>query len=267
MTQVPAIGPYSEVGPSMMGPTLPSASQSGANLTGLGGEPQNWMGREEVVCPGGLYGGYFRPFNCRAYSGAGYYGFFRRYYGYGYYGPNYRTGSGGENYGLGEGCLFSPRRACLGRNHSGVVKSPYYVPPGPIPFSPPCGMNVAAHATNPSAGPAAGTAQPPAEKAAPEKLPPPTGNTAQLQLIVPENAEVLVNGGKTRKTGTVREFVSPPLAPGKNLVYTIAVRHTDAGGKITEDTHTVRVQPNARLRIDCTRPATPLQPRAALDRP
>jgi hypothetical protein len=50
-------------------------------------------------------------------------------------------------------------------------------------------------------------------------------------------------------------------------VYTITVRHTDAGGKLTEDTHTVRVQPDARLRIDCTQPVPPTQPQASLLRP
>jgi uncharacterized protein (TIGR03000 family) len=133
-------------------------------------------------------------------------------------------------------------------------------------------MVAASGATNAPPAPTDGTAQPPASqppagKEAPEKLPPPTGKTAHLQLIVPANAEVLVNGGKTTKTGTVRDFVSPPLEPGKNLVYTITVRHTDAGGKTTEDTHTVRVQPNVRLRLDCTQPTTPEQPRAAVVRP
>ncbi len=251
---VPPIGPFSEVGPSMMAPTLPQANQT-QNLTGLGGEPQNWMGMQEIVCPGGLYGGYLRPFNCRAYSGPGYYGFFRRYYAYGYYGPVYRTGTGGPDYGLGEGCMFSPRRACLGLSHTGAVSSPYYQPPQRIPFSPPCAMTVAAGMTNAPAAPTTGAALPPAGKEAPEKLPPPTGKTAHLQLIVPANAEVLVNGGKTAKTGTVRDFVTPPLEAGKNLVYTITVRHTDAGGKTAEDTHTVRVQPNVRLRLDCTQPA------------
>ena len=100
-----------------------------------------------------------------------------------------------------------------------------------------------------------------------EKLPPPTPNTAHLQLLVPETAEVLVEGVKTRKTGTVRDFVSPPLIPGRNMTYTIAVRYTDADGKPVEETHSVRVRANDRLRIDCTRPTNTEQVRAAALRP
>jgi uncharacterized protein (TIGR03000 family) len=254
---VPPIGPYSRVGPSLQGPTLPN--QPGASLTGLGGAPQQWMGSEEVVCPGGLYGGAFHPFGCRAYAGPGYYGFFRRYYGYAYYGPNYYTGPGGEQYGLGDGCLYSPRRACLGRTHFGAIQSP--IDTGWMGSAPP------ASGANPPAGPADGAAKPPAGKQPAEKLPPPTDKAAHLQLIVPENAEVLVDGGKTRKTGAVRDFVSPPLSPGKKVVYTITVRSTGPDGKTTDDIHTVRVGPNDRFRIDCTRPATPEQRRAALLQP
>jgi uncharacterized protein (TIGR03000 family) len=101
----------------------------------------------------------------------------------------------------------------------------------------------------------------------PEKLPPPTPNTAHLQLLVPEKAEVRVEGVKTSKTGTIRDFVSPPLTPGMNMTYAIAVRYTDAGGKTVEETHTVRVRANDRLFIDCTKPASAEPVHATVQRP
>jgi uncharacterized protein (TIGR03000 family) len=100
-----------------------------------------------------------------------------------------------------------------------------------------------------------------------EKLPPPTPNSAHLQILVPENAEVLVEGGKTATTGTVREFVSPPLTPGKNMIYAITVRYADAAGKPVEETHSIRVRANDQLRIDCSKPASAEKPLATVDRP
>jgi uncharacterized protein (TIGR03000 family) len=84
---------------------------------------------------------------------------------------------------------------------------------------------------------------------------------------VPQNAEVLVEGSKTTTTGKVREFVSPPLDPGKNMIYSIHVRYTDVGGKKIEETHAIRVHANDRLDIDCTKPDNGEQQRATVLRP
>jgi uncharacterized protein (TIGR03000 family) len=78
-----------------------------------------------------------------------------------------------------------------------------------------------------------------------------------LQLVVPQNAEVLFDGGKTTQTGTTREFVSPKLSPGKLFDYTISVRYLDGNGKDVTDQRVIHVRANDWFRIDFTRPAPP----------
>src|SRR5262249_62150645 len=90
--------------------------------------------------------------------------------------------------------------------------------------------------------------------APPTKAPPRPDNTAHLELLVPEKAEVLIDDGKTTRTGTVREFVSPPLAPGKNFTYKITIHYTDANGLRIDEEHSIRVHANDRLRMDFTSP-------------
>lgn len=44
--------------------------------------------------------------------------------------------------------------------------------------------------------------------------------TVTLEVYLPKNAQLLIEGQDTRSTGTMRRFVSPPLAPGK-YIYTV----------------------------------------------
>lgn len=202
----------------------------------------------EVVWPGGCYGG-FHPFTKRAYAGGGYGGFFRRYWGYGFYGPNYNMGPIYSRCGA-TGFVYAATRRGHGLHKHGHM----------IVSAPPCGLGgiPSGGGMNPPTLPASEPGRAPTEK-----LPPPTPNRAHLRLLVPEKAEVVVEGVKTRKTGTVRDFISPPLTPGRNMTYTIVVRYTDAEGKPVEENHSVRVRANDRLRIDCTRPTNTEQVRAA----
>lgn len=91
--------------------------------------------------------------------------------------------------------------------------------------------------------------------------PPPPDNAAHLQLVVPSNAEVRIDGYKTNQTGTVREFFSPPLTAGTNYTYSISVRYTDAAGKAIDDARTIYVRANDWFRIDFTKPPPPETPR------
>jgi uncharacterized protein (TIGR03000 family) len=219
--------------------------------------PVLWPGVFDVVCPAGCYGGAFHWCGCRAYSGPGYYGFFHRYWAYGTYGPSYYFGPNPPQTGLAGGDLYVAIRRGHGHfKHGGAGYS---------------GVACAADGVGvlPVDGAMSLPAQPadrPAERPAPQP-PEKPANTAHLQLLVPENAEVLVEGSKTTMTGTVRDFISPPLDPGKNLIYSITVRYSDAGGKTVEETHSVRVRANDQLRIDCTKPAESEQPRATALRP
>jgi uncharacterized protein (TIGR03000 family) len=101
----------------------------------------------------------------------------------------------------------------------------------------------------------------------PQTPPPPSGqspgekppdNAGHLQLLVPENAEVLVEGTKLGQSGPVREFVSPPVTPGTRYTYKITVRYTDAKGKTVDDTRDIHFQANDWFTIDFTRPAPPI---------
>ena len=59
-------------------------------------------------------------------------------------------------------------------------------------------------------------------------LPPPPMNAAHVTVRAPANATVWIGGWQTPNTGSVREFDSPPLTPGKQ--YTYEVRAVNSGG-------------------------------------
>ncbi len=224
--QVPSIVEYGQPTP---GATAPATASDGSIRGSLGygsSSTQLSPGFQEVVCPGGLYGGAFHPFNRRAFAGAGYYGFFHRYWSYDSHGPSYNMTPGSRPSCSGTEQLYTATRACLGNSKQGCI----------IPYREQSAV------TNNS----------PAE--------PRPVNVAHLQLLVPENAEVLVEGVKTSTEGAIREFVTPPLPPGENLLYTIVVRTPTAGGKTTEESQTVRVRANDRFRVDFTAPVKPLRP-------
>ena len=209
---------------------------SAANAHGPGGYHGGYHG-------GGFgYGGFYYGPRYPVYGPNGFpfsygsglyapYGYFRPYYGYGLGG----IGLGGL--GLGGAGLGG-----LGLGGYGLYR-PYYASP------------VIAAPVVPPANPAVAPANPPTPPAAP-----PPDNAAHLQLIVPENAEVLFDGGKTSQTGTTREFVSPRLTPGKVFNYTITVRSIDANGKTNVDKRVINVQANDWFSIDFTRPAPEPQP-------
>jgi uncharacterized protein (TIGR03000 family) len=200
--------------------------------------------------PGGAhYGGFYygHPYPARGFNGFpvnyGYglyapYGYYRPYYGYGLGG----LGLGGLGLGLGGYGLGGYGLGGIGyyRPYYGgtTVVAPVVVNPSPAA---------------PAAGALTGETPPP-------PLAPPPDDAAHLQLVVPENAEVLFDGGKTDKTGPVREFVSPKLTPGKLFNYTITVRYTDAGGQPITDKRIIEVRANDWFRIDFTRPAPPEPP-------
>jgi uncharacterized protein (TIGR03000 family) len=83
----------------------------------------------------------------------------------------------------------------------------------------------------------------------------PADDRAHLLFIVPENASVVVEGDTTASTGPEREFVSPPLVPGKRYVYTVRVYGTTDDGRAFDETRTIRVWAGARWRVDFTQPA------------
>ncbi len=79
-------------------------------------------------------------------------------------------------------------------------------------------------------------------------------NAAHIRLRVPAGAEVWFDGEPTKQTGTVRDFTSPPLTPGKRFVYEVRVRWLKDGRPV-EQTQRIPVHANDRLDVDFTRPA------------
>jgi uncharacterized protein (TIGR03000 family) len=57
---------------------------------------------------------------------------------------------------------------------------------------------------------------------------------AQIELRVPAGAEVWLDDVRTRQTGEVRPFVSPPLAAGKEYSYQVRVTWKDGGREMVE---------------------------------
>jgi uncharacterized protein (TIGR03000 family) len=79
-------------------------------------------------------------------------------------------------------------------------------------------------------------------------------NSASILVQVPANAEIWFDNSKTKSTGSLRTFVSPPLESGKTFTYVIHARWTDSSGKVIDQTKRVEVQAGQRSRADFTSP-------------
>lgn len=71
---------------------------------------------------------------------------------------------------------------------------------------------------------------------------------ARFEVHVPGNAEVWLEGQKTKQTGEVRNFISPPLTPGEDFQYTIKARWQE-GGKDVEQVQKVVVHSGSKLNV------------------
>jgi uncharacterized protein (TIGR03000 family) len=173
---------------------------------------------------GGHGGGYHGGYDHGGYGHGGYYhgGYYRGGYGYGF------------GFGLGIG-IYAP----YGYGWYGYGN---YLPYGVdvVPATP-------AVVTVPG-----NNAVPSAE----EGQRPAPDNRARLLLIVPANAEVEIAGRKMdQASGAEREFVSPPLSPGKRFSYSVRVRYTADNGKVVDETRKIFIRANDWWRVDFTRPA------------
>jgi uncharacterized protein (TIGR03000 family) len=59
----------------------------------------------------------------------------------------------------------------------------------------------------------------------------------RLNLSVPANAQIWIEDVKTDRTGTFRQFASPPIAPGQDYTYDIKVVWTQDGKEVTQARH------------------------------
>jgi uncharacterized protein (TIGR03000 family) len=72
-----------------------------------------------------------------------------------------------------------------------------------------------------------------AAPAAAQQAPQPDALPAVLHVRLPADAELTVDGKKTRQTGPLRHFFSPPLLPGKSYHYTFVWSFRKDGKPIT----------------------------------
>jgi uncharacterized protein (TIGR03000 family) len=78
-------------------------------------------------------------------------------------------------------------------------------------------------------------------------------NKVHIWLRVPANAEIWVNGVKTKQSGESRYFFSPPLTPGRKYNYQMRLRWTK-DGKPVEQTQNILVQAGETIRRDFSLP-------------
>jgi uncharacterized protein (TIGR03000 family) len=71
-----------------------------------------------------------------------------------------------------------------------------------------------------------------------------------MLVRVPEHAELYCDGVKMTLTGSERNFLSPPLPPGRTYPYEIRIRWMSADGKPVEQTRQVQVQGGQRTMVD-----------------
>ena len=74
------------------------------------------------------------------------------------------------------------------------------------------------------------------------------GNAVTIRMAVPSGARVWFDGEATSQTGADREFVSPPLTPGREYTYRIRVQW-DENGKAVESTRAVAVHAGDRINL------------------
>jgi len=170
---------------------------------------------------GGSYGGGYGG----GYHGGGYYG------GRGFYGVGIGIGLGYPGYGYGYG-YGSPYYYGGGYDYAPSYSYAQPVVPS-TSFYPPSDNSVPAPTANANAN-----ANP---------------NVVNLEVKVPENAELWIEGVKQNRTGPVRQFVSEPLEPGPKYTYDLRARWAGPDGKPVEKTKTLEVRPGAWLGVDFTK--------------
>jgi uncharacterized protein (TIGR03000 family) len=78
-------------------------------------------------------------------------------------------------------------------------------------------------------------------------------SAVRLDVIVPDTAEVWIEGVAMKQKGGVRKFVSPPLVPGGKYAYEVRARWTQDGRPI-DQVHEVTVRAGELVRVDFLKP-------------
>jgi uncharacterized protein (TIGR03000 family) len=81
-----------------------------------------------------------------------------------------------------------------------------------------------------------------------------TEQVAHLQVAVPAQAEVWINGQKSHRKGTLRKFVTPPLQPDRKYSYLLRVRWRE-NGHVKVRTRKVGIQAGRQTSVEFGKPA------------
>jgi len=223
---------------------------SGSGLSGFGGYGLSGPG----LYGSGLYGSGLSGFGGYGLSGPG-------LYSRGYYQPAGYAAYGYQTYGYapsGHG-VYSPATAYAAP--ATVYSSPGVAYSAPAPAD--TGDLGSAPPTLESRGyynPADVSGRPGSAQGSPQA---PADGSAHIQVRVPGNAQVWIEGEQTTRTGPAREFVSPRLAPGKDYQYEVKARWTE-NGRTVDQVRSATVRANQTTVVDFTQPA-PARPGAAAD--
>ncbi len=158
------------------------------------------------------------------------------------------------------GCGCSPCPTCGGG-------MPMIVPPPPMIAPPPPMIGDAGIAMPPAVGNVLppgpygdGAPMPPAGLSETRTSP----NQAQFVVRLPADARLVVEDREIPGTGPVRVFVSPPLEPGKEYIYDLAIE-LNRNGKVVRDQQTIKFQAGKTANVTFREPrpdsaAPPLAP-------
>lgn len=77
-------------------------------------------------------------------------------------------------------------------------------------------------------------------------------NAALVNVRIPARAELWFGGDKTTQAGSLRQFVTPPLDPGRSYAYELRARWQE-GGQLVDRTRKITVHAGDRLTVDFLR--------------
>jgi uncharacterized protein (TIGR03000 family) len=80
-----------------------------------------------------------------------------------------------------------------------------------------------------------------------------------MNVTVPASAKVSVQGAATRQTGTMRRFVSPPIAAGHQYSYNVQATWMENGREVSQS-RSFAVHPGEVVHVTFTRDAVTVRP-------
>jgi uncharacterized protein (TIGR03000 family) len=78
-------------------------------------------------------------------------------------------------------------------------------------------------------------------------------DAARIRVMVPADAKVWFDDRMTQQTGSVREFETPALTPGRDFSYDVKAQWRDRDGKDVTQTKHVDVRANSNATVDFMR--------------